>query len=72
MTLFVLSIINLPANPRIKYSYFLFYQFFTIQNDALFKTVKVDPGGYGVSWNDEIDLGEYELWMNGKVISTAG
>lgn len=47
-------------------------QFGPIQNEVFFKTVKVDPGGYGVSWNDEIDLSEYELWTNGKAILTAG
>jgi hypothetical protein len=47
-------------------------QFQPIQNEVFFKTVKVDPGGYGISWNDEIDLSEYELWTNGKVVSTAG
>jgi hypothetical protein len=30
--------------------------------------VKVDPGGYWVSWNDEADLSEYELWVNGRLI----
>lgn len=34
-------------------------------NDAFFKSVRVDAGGYGISWNDEIDLSEYELWENG-------
>ena len=36
----------------------------------LFKKVKVDTGGYGISWNDDIDLSEYELWKNGKEISS--
>ncbi|MCI5146906.1 MAG: DUF2442 domain-containing protein [Candidatus Electrothrix sp. AR3] len=34
---------------------------------GLFNAVRVDPGGYGVSWNDNIDLAESELWINGKV-----
>ena len=33
--------------------------------EAFFKSVKVDAVGYGISWNDEIDLSEYELWVNG-------
>lgn len=33
--------------------------------DALFNNVKTDPGGYGISWSDEIDLAESELWVNG-------
>lgn len=28
----------------------------------LFEQVRVDPGGYGVSWNDELDLSCNELW----------
>lgn len=31
----------------------------------LYNQVKVDLGGYGVSWNDEIDLSCDELWENG-------
>ena len=29
------------------------------------KCVQVDPGGYGVSWNEDMDLSEYELWTHG-------
>jgi len=36
-----------------------------LKNEAFFKSVKVDSGGYGISWNDELDLSEYELWTNG-------
>ena len=39
--------------------------------DAFFKSVKVDAGGYGISWNDEIDLSEYELWANGVEVAMA-
>ncbi|MGE5294245.1 MAG: DUF2442 domain-containing protein [Solirubrobacterales bacterium] len=38
-----------------------------LNNEAFFKSVKVDAGGYGVSWSDDVDLSEYELWVNGKV-----
>lgn len=31
----------------------------------LFEQVKVDTGGYGISWNDELDLSCDELWDNG-------
>ncbi len=36
-----------------------------LHNEAFFKAVKVDPGGYGISWSDDVDLSEYELWTNG-------
>ena len=35
---------------------------------GLFGLVKRDPGGYGVSWNDEIDLSCDELWDNGQEV----
>lgn len=31
----------------------------------LFNQVKVDKGGYGISWNEDIDLSCDELWNNG-------
>jgi hypothetical protein len=37
-----------------------------LENEVFFKSVKVDSGGYGISWNDDIDLSEYEIWANGK------
>jgi hypothetical protein len=36
-------------------------QFRLLANPAFFRAVHVDAGGYGVSWNDDIDLSEYEL-----------
>jgi hypothetical protein len=45
--------------------------FKVLQNEAFFKAVKVDPGGYGISWNDNVDLSEYELWVNSKEIELA-
>jgi hypothetical protein len=41
-------------------------EFHLLASSAFFKAVRVDPGGYGISWNDKIDLSEYELWTNGK------
>ena len=43
----------------------VFNDFKTIPN--LFHEVKVDVGGYGISWNDDIDLSSNELWDNGVV-----
>jgi hypothetical protein len=36
-----------------------------LANEAIFQSVKADPGEYGISWTDEIDLAESELWLNG-------
>ena len=37
-----------------------------LKDDAFFKNVHVDQTGYGVVWNDNVDLSESELWINGK------
>lgn len=39
--------------------------FSPLTDDVLFRCVKADHGGYGISWNDEIDLSESELWLHG-------
>lgn len=42
-----------------------------LENDpAEFAGVSVDVGGYGIVWNDELDLSCDELWDNGTVIET--
>ena len=41
-------------------------EFHLLKVPALFRAVRVDAGGYGISWNDDLDLSEYELWTNGK------
>jgi hypothetical protein len=33
--------------------------------EGLFEQVKVDIGGYGISWNNDIDLSSDELFDNG-------
>lgn len=37
---------------------------------ALFDKVAVDGAGYGISWNDDIDLSCDELWENGIEVRT--
>lgn len=44
-------------------------RFAPLKNQALFKAVKVEQGGYAVSWSSEIDLSEYELWRHGQTMS---
>ena len=41
-----------------------FEPFKPLENEIFFKQVKVDMSGYGISWNDKVDLSEYELWTN--------
>ena len=37
-------------------------------NPELFAQVKVDAGGYGISWNDELDLAADEIWECGITV----
>ncbi len=39
--------------------------FKSLENKELFNKVKVDIGGYGVIWNDKLDLSSEEIWENG-------
>lgn len=39
--------------------------FFPLQNPIFFKDFEIEPGGYGLVWNEDIDISEYELWKNG-------
>ena len=40
-------------------------EFEALKDPALFQMVKVEPGGYGVFWNEDLDCSEGELWENG-------
>ena len=33
---------------------------------GLFERVRVDPGGYGVSWTGDLDLSAEEIYVNGQ------
>ena len=39
-------------------------------NPELFYDVKTDVGGYGIIWNDDLDISCDELWENGTVVRT--
>lgn len=36
-----------------------------LENIELFKKGKVDIGGYGIVWNEDLDLSSEEIWNNG-------
>lgn len=42
--------------------------FYPLRNPVLFRSIRVEKGGYAVVWNEEIDLSEYELWKHGTPI----
>jgi hypothetical protein len=39
-----------------------------LRDESLFAQVEVGRGGYGIVWNDDIDLSESELWLNGTEV----
>jgi hypothetical protein len=39
--------------------------FAKLQNPSFLKNFQIDSGGYGLVWNEDIDISEYELWKNG-------
>ncbi len=39
-----------------------------LEDENLFKLVKVDIGGYGISWNESIDLSCEEIWEKGEIV----
>lgn len=42
------------------------YEIFSQLKDySIFKNITVDIGGYGISWNDDCDLSEQELYLKG-------
>ncbi len=44
--------------------------FTELKDSLLFYDVSVDVGGYGIVWNDDIDLSCDELWENGTEVKT--
>ncbi len=43
--------------------------FSLLRNPSFFRNFQIDNGGYGIIWNDEMDLSEYELWRNGTDVA---
>ncbi|MBU3127132.1 DUF2442 domain-containing protein [Clostridium tagluense] len=39
--------------------------YFDIKDKNRFEQAQIDSGGYGVSWNDDVDISEFELWNIG-------
>jgi hypothetical protein len=44
--------------------------FSPLGNPSFFRSFQIDDGGYGIIWNDEMDLSEYELWQNGTIVDS--
>jgi hypothetical protein len=37
--------------------------------ESLFRQVRVEPHGYAVSWDEDIDLAGSELWLYGEAVA---
>jgi hypothetical protein len=46
--------------------------FTDLTQSGLFNLVHVDTGGYGVVWNEYIDIACNELWENGYAVDSKG
>jgi len=44
--------------------------FSPLRQPVLFKNFKIEPGGYGIIWNEDIDISEYELWRNSVTLQS--
>lgn len=67
---FVVSVIfqdGVEKEYDVKQLFDRFPQFHAFESEmALFEKVVIDAGGYGIAWNDELDLAADEIWYNGK------
>lgn len=46
-----------------------FNVFKALSNLEVFNDVKVDLGGYGIIWNEDLDLSSEEIWENGETMN---
>ena len=42
--------------------------FTPLQELAFLRNFTIEAGGYALSWNEDIDISEYELWKNGEPV----
>lgn len=49
-----------------------FEEFAPLRDRATFERVRVDAGGYGLSWTDEIDIAGNELYAHGIAVDVIG
>ncbi len=42
--------------------------FSVLKKQAFFKNVQIETGGYAIKWDEDTDISEYEIWMNGSPV----
>ena len=45
-----------------------FKNFEQLKDNVLFNKARIDVGGYGIVWNENIEISSEELWKNGIMI----
>ncbi|MBI4667972.1 MAG: DUF2442 domain-containing protein [Elusimicrobia bacterium] len=46
--------------------------FAPLRSPAFFRNFHVEPRGYAIEWNFDIDISEHELWIHGKANEKRG
>lgn len=44
--------------------------FALLRQPAFFKNFTIEPGGYAIVWNEDVDISAYELWKNGVIVGS--
>jgi Protein of unknown function (DUF2442) len=44
--------------------------FAPLRQSGFFKNFIVEPGGYAIVWNEDMDISAYELWKNGVTVKS--
>ena len=64
-------VVEFDNNERKKYDIFPLLSksmFEPLKNPVLFRSFKIEKGGYAIVWNEDIDVSEYELWRHGQAM----
>ena len=43
----------------------IYPQLKVLENKELFNSIRIDSGGYGISWNDDLDMDSETIWEDG-------
>jgi hypothetical protein len=43
-----------------------------VQDPEIFRHPQIVSGGYGVIWNEELDVASEEIWEKGRVVMACG
>lgn len=69
LTITVIFVGGIKKIYDVRQMFTVFPQMEELKDEALFKMAVLDPGGYGISWNDDLDIDAEEIWDNGIEIS---